>query len=65
MNIGRGDHLQIGAGGQGEEVLFLHEGAGFVEIFAGIVHVAFARGVALGDFGQHFADDGVFARGRR
>ena len=55
--------MQIGPGRQREEVLFLHEGAGFVESLAGIVHEAFAGGVAVGDFAQHFADDGVFAVG--
>ncbi len=44
-------------------MLFLHEGAGFVEVFSGIVQVAFPGGMAVRDFGQHFADDGVFAVG--
>ena len=59
--LGRRDHLQVGARGQREQVLFLHEGAGLVQVLAGVVHVRFAGGVALGDFGQDFADDGVLA----
>src|ERR1019366_3866807 len=54
---------QIGARRQREEVLFLHERTGLVERLTGIVHVAFAGGVAVGDFGQYLADDGVFAVG--
>ena len=42
-------------------MLLLDEGARLVQVFAGIVHVGFAGGVAVGDFVEDFADDGVFA----
>ena len=63
--LGRRNHLEIRSRRKRQQVLLLDEGARFGQILACVVHIGFARGMALRDLGQHLADYLVLAGGAR